>query len=542
MDPNTSEQLPTPIVCHEGGTPSERYLSKLCRQSFLSLWSYPSVFRNQGDGVAKGGDGKEVCDLLVVFGDDVLIFSDKDCAFPSSGCLDTDWARWFKRAVAKSADQVFGAERWVRDFPDRLYLDRKCTRKFPVSLPPRERMRVHRIVVAHDASRRCRELLGGTGSLIIIPSLTGKKHFEGPVTIDDESKLLSRICAASLKEQAGYLGRVLPFMIGDIDPVREFVHVLDDIGLETVLRTLDTTADFVTYLDKRAKYIRSGTLLMASGEDDLLAHYLQQVDDDGLCDFFRPDDPETRIIIPEGEWRLLQLDPKWTARQTANRVSYLWDEMIERFNQGILDGTSPAYPVADFSRQEYGVRALARESRISRRFLATMLSNFLGQGLSDHINTRIVQPLRSGLPYYIFLTVRPNMTQSRDDYRQLRWGVMYHYCVAVKQHYTNANEIIVIATEPRNWDKWASEDVFYRPDVPMSDDERRDATLAKDELKFLTKLGTPVAYRSYEYPQEAADQRHTGAKRNKRSAPSVRNSPCPCGSGLKAKRCCMNRS
>jgi hypothetical protein len=72
---------PLPAVVQAAGiTQAERYLHDLCNQSFLSLWSYPGVFRDQGQ--RNGGDGKEVCDLLVVFGDDIIIFSDKDCAFP----------------------------------------------------------------------------------------------------------------------------------------------------------------------------------------------------------------------------------------------------------------------------------------------------------------------------------------------------------------------------------------------------------------------------------------------------------------------------
>ena len=63
----------------KGLTESERYLANLCEKSFLSLWSYPNVFRDQGRKEGKG-DGKELCDLLVVFDRDVIIFSDKSCA------------------------------------------------------------------------------------------------------------------------------------------------------------------------------------------------------------------------------------------------------------------------------------------------------------------------------------------------------------------------------------------------------------------------------------------------------------------------------
>ena len=65
----------------DGVTASERYLQRLCQQSFLSLWSYPGIYRDQGRFEGRG-DGKEVCDLLVVFDDHILIFSDKYPSVP----------------------------------------------------------------------------------------------------------------------------------------------------------------------------------------------------------------------------------------------------------------------------------------------------------------------------------------------------------------------------------------------------------------------------------------------------------------------------
>ena len=47
-------------------TSSERYLTRLCRRSFLRLWSWPNIYRDQHWGGS--ALGKEVCDLLVVFG------------------------------------------------------------------------------------------------------------------------------------------------------------------------------------------------------------------------------------------------------------------------------------------------------------------------------------------------------------------------------------------------------------------------------------------------------------------------------------------
>ncbi len=92
------------------------------------------MFWDQGRPTGKG-DGKEICDLLVVFENHVIIFSDKDCQFGIGYDLEVQWARWFKRAVQNAAKQVWGAERWIRQFPDRIFLDRRCTVPFPINLP-----------------------------------------------------------------------------------------------------------------------------------------------------------------------------------------------------------------------------------------------------------------------------------------------------------------------------------------------------------------------------------------------------------------------
>jgi len=160
----------------EGITPAEKYLKKLCDKSFLSLWSYSGIYRDQGQ-TSSQRVGKEVCDLLVVFENHIVIFSDKYCEVPRTGNLDLDWSRWFRKAVQDSARQVWGAERWIRTHPDRLYLDRECTQRFPVPMPDVSKAQFHRVVVAHGASRRCQEFFGGSGSFMIDSTIVGDDHF-----------------------------------------------------------------------------------------------------------------------------------------------------------------------------------------------------------------------------------------------------------------------------------------------------------------------------------------------------------------------------
>jgi len=541
--PHEHPATTSPVVKKQQGvTHSERYLTRLCERSFLSLWSYPGVYRDQG--AINGGHGKEVCDLLVVFGDDVILFSDKDCAFPNTGNLDLDWSRWFRRAVQRSAEQVWGAERWIRAYPNRLFLDRACSQPFPVPLPPMERAQFHRIVVAHDAARRCRELLAGSGSIMIFPPLKGKSHYEGPIDLGPHADM------SQMKFTDAFSGNVqrdysrLPFMIGDLDPTKGFVHVFDDTALSVAMGALDTISDFVTYLTKKEMFLRSGRLLVAAGEDDLVASYLQTMNDDGEYDFFvPPNEPDTKVCLPEGEWSALQASVEWNARLKANEISYGWDRLIEQFNKHIIDGTSTAYPENVLEVQERAVRAMAREPRFVRRMLTTLLSEFLNNAVDATISTRVVGPPRPGSPYYLFLTVNPDDICDRERHRDVRRGVMHSYCLALKLRFPEANDVVVIATEPDNWDGPSSQDVMYCDISTFTPEDEAKAKAIQADFGFLAKIENLVHRTFNDYPPTltTATASLTSNSPSRPKHRSMRNSPCPCGSGKKYKACCLRR-
>ena len=126
-----------------GKTESEVYLSQVCQNSFLSLWSVPNIFKSPG---------KELCDLLVVFENNIIIFSDKSCEYKYTESVFNDWERWYKRAVIKSANQLYGAEKWIKKFPNQIYLDAKCKISFPLPLPNPEKAKIYR-----DTNCQCAE-------------------------------------------------------------------------------------------------------------------------------------------------------------------------------------------------------------------------------------------------------------------------------------------------------------------------------------------------------------------------------------------------
>lgn len=487
-----------PIKRSHGVTHAERHVQALCERTFLSLWSYAGVHRDQGTG------GKEVADLLVVFGDDLIVFSDKDCAFPDTGDTALDWARWFKRAVFKGAEQAWGAERWIRTHPDRLFLDEACTDPFPLDLPLPDQMRFHHIVVAHNATERCRKHFGGgSGSLMINNQVVDADH-------------------TSLTGPA--LG---PFVVGDLDPTRGFVHVFDDTTLDVVLNSLDTVADFTAYLIRKEDLLRSGKVVVIAGEEELLARYQMNLDEDGGHGFDIPDDVNG-FVLDEGHWLEFENSDQYKARVAANEISYAWDRLIETFNTHIIEGryytaTDPAPRV-----REKIVCFLTSENRFRRRILARNLIEMI-EGFPidnpDWKNARIVPP---GLPhelYYVFLVVgQPTFVNSNSEYRKFRGSLLEAYCTAAKHICPDATDIIGIATEPGHFER-RSEDALWLDARDWTEEMAANAKRLHEETGLFSEI-TTFGLLEKEFPEPVVIPKNP------------RNKPCPCGSNRKYKHCC----
>ena len=172
-------------------------------------------------------------------------------------------------------------------------------------------MRVHRIVVAHGAGNRCTQSLAGSGSLMLDSELEG-------------------------------LGA--PFTIGHVDRIKGFVHVLDDTTLGIVLRTLDTISDFVRYLTRKERFLLGATAVIAAGEEELLAYYLQHTDPDTQHDFIMERSYHA-VALQEGLWEQFCSRPERHAQLKVDQISYSWDALIGDLRSAQLRA-HPAFYVA----------------------------------------------------------------------------------------------------------------------------------------------------------------------------------------------------
>ncbi len=448
---------------------SERYLASLCRRTFLSTWSYPNIYRaeRRGDGSVQS---KEVCDLLVVFESDVLLFSDKDIVFPQSDDIHKDWARWYRRAIKKSAAQLYGAERVIRD-ADQLFLDPALKNPLPLLLPNSSSMRLHRILVAHGASERCRNSLGGNGTLMIKPSLIGDDHVR-PIA------------------DGG-----IPFAIGRIEVAKGFIHVLDDSSLHLLLQTLDTARDLIAYLLKKEELLLSGRIGLITGEEGLLGLYLSDIDDTGNH-FFRLPPGDSEVNIDESWWHRYRTGREAPSKEAADRVSYLWDAMIERFAKHFRDGTSEhAMTTVEQNRL---LQFFAREGRLHRRGLVKTIIDMLENTKPNMRRLRVVEPTTAGDPHWLFLVFPYHKHFSYEQNREARRGFLYACALVTRLVYPGAVDIVGYATESGQG-RVSSEDALYFDGRLWTEAMEREARTLQRKFHILLS-GNYVSFNEREYP------------------------------------------
>jgi hypothetical protein len=132
-------------------TPTEKFVSELCKNTFLSFWSFPNPIGKQLD--------KELCDILVVCEPDIIIFSIKEIIIKDSGKYEIDSERWQRRAIEASVEQIYGAERILK-LKEEVLLNDRITK---ITLPEKGIRKIYRVAVAFGRGERFSLKLGDFG-------------------------------------------------------------------------------------------------------------------------------------------------------------------------------------------------------------------------------------------------------------------------------------------------------------------------------------------------------------------------------------------
>lgn len=480
----------------EGLTASERKLVSLGYDTFLRLWSFPNPYKKQPGG-------KELCDLLIVFGDSIIVFSDKECAYGNSGDERTDWIRWYKRAIKKSAEQLLGAKNWIERYPDKIALDPKGDVEFPLTIEITPRTKFYLVAIAHGASERCKQFYGGgDGGLIIDSSRKASMH-----TSDN--------CR--------------PFWVGDISPnPNVFVHIFDDASYATVLQELDTISDFITYLDER-KNLLLGKSVIATSENELLAQHITGLikgHEQTLNGLLKS--AHTHIYLEEGLWDELVSSSQYKQWRKSLGKSYFWDSLLKKTFFFIENGMSEGTTSPSLQAQSELFYKLGRESRAHRLALSEAFLSFLEAMPQDYRGTRTIYSDSEPDVCYVLLLLPHIHGESYHDYRKMRREMLKDYCAIARLDFPNVEQIIGVAHESTE-NIHSTEDFLCLDARGWTKEEIKHAEMLREEYKKHNLLGE----RKYNhYTRNLLIEPMKGRDRNK---------PCPCGSGKKYKKCCGMR-
>lgn len=480
-----------PILKEPSVNESERTLSAIASNTFFSLWSYPSLFRSVGKG-------KEFADLTIYFNNTLVIFSDKGHVnFQDESDLQLAWSRWYRSAVKDSAKQLHGAESFVRNHPDKLFLNSKLEDLFPFDLT-KPGLKIHLVAVTGGIGKHAQRFLDSVG-----PGSNGTLmyHYQAP-----EDLLLGN-----------------PFTVGDVNPRKSFIHVLDENGLKLLFEELCTPKDFIHYLETKEKAIRLGTFLSSAGEEETLATYLQQDSGYGFGDLRAPAGYEGHsFTIPEGEWKHYRHTVAYALRHGHKKQAKLWNEIIARFADAITDACVGEAKDLPFISHSNALEILASENLYSSSFLASALFEKFELVPKDTRSARTAPSIAKPERLYVFVFYPwDDSFESYQEYREARIACMQLYACVAMYKYQKAQEIVVLGADTKGR-RGGSETIFaVDATVPLTGEERE---IAQQTMKTLNILDN-VSERMIRTSSFGGDV--------------GRNDPCPCGSKVKYKKCCM---
>jgi hypothetical protein len=272
---------------------------------------------------------------------------------------------------------------------------------------------------------------------------------------------------------------------------------------------------------------------MYCGEEDLLAHYFSNFDKGKNKHYIGVKDKEVNgVFIGEGEWKDFSRSKPYKLKKSADKTSYLWDEIIQLTCQNALDGTLMGN--ADILKGQSAIHEMAKEPRFSRRALSEhmikSIRNF-PENLGPIARNLSLMPSFYKDKGYVFLQLKhDNILDYDNDYRPKRKSMLLTVCGVAKNKFPHLKKIIGIAIDAPKFSRKNSEDFVLLDCEQWSENDRSYYEEENKKFNFFETAALQKHEKKvFEFPVSEIREK---------SKKIGRNEKCPCNSGKKYKNCC----
>ncbi|MBO0356230.1 hypothetical protein J0656_19590 [Muricauda ruestringensis] len=276
----------------EKGNIGEEFVNEIAFNSFLEYWCYPSPKDEYGDK-------KEICDLLILFGENLIIISVKNYEFKEF------YSRYFRRTIDKAVKQIYGAERKLFNSNRDIYIKHP---KREIERFPKEKIKnVHRLIINLGEGVKFYPFNQETKDEKFI-TLWDKEAYQ---TIIQELDTIPDFLEYLTKREALFEDKSVTILPGEED----------DFPPETMKQFWEYEQNHSTPKE-RQRIIVSGT------EHDILAYYLKN--QRSFPEYFQSDEYDGMFVQIDGNWRDYNQREQVKDKRELDKDSYFLDELVKR--------------------------------------------------------------------------------------------------------------------------------------------------------------------------------------------------------------------
>ncbi len=398
----------------EKGNIGEEFVNGIAFNSFIEHWCYPSP-------KDESGDKKEICDLLVLFGENLIIISVKNYEFKDF------YSRYFRRTIEKAVKQIYGAERKLLNSDKDIFIKHP---KREIERFPKEIIKnTYRIIVNLGEGVRFYPFNTETKDEKFI-TLLDKEAFQ---TIVQELDTIPDFLEYLRKREELFAGKSVTILPGDED----------DFPAETA-------EQFFEYAQKHFNPYEKKSILISGTEHDILAHYLKN--ERTFPDYIKSKEYNGMFVQLDGNWADFNQRKQVKEKRDLDKNSYFLDELVKREVLTNHNENSIELATAIMSFDRFNRRLISNNflqffdtyKEATGDFLARRYADFDGIGIvfafypqempKEMVNTLLDIALDSFCVYSNYKSKSMILIATTNEFKQFKMGLIKDIAPFSEEH------------------------------------------------------------------------------------------------------------